>query len=363
MNRTVILSGIGTARPVGSIEQDDAAMLAQTLCASAQHPARALSILYGRSGVQRRGSVLLESAGAEPSQSFFPPAGGPDDHGPTTAQRMVRYAQEAAPLAEAAARDALKDARLFPEAITQLITVSCTGFSAPGVDAALITRLGLPSTVGRTHIGFMGCHAALNGLRVGAALAAMDPQAHVLVCAVELCSLHFAYGAAPEQWVANALFADGAGAFVVAPTPHLDAAWRVAAHGSCLFPESHDAMAWRIGDHGFEMALSPRIPGLIRTHLRPWLIEWLAGQGLSLPQVCSWAIHPGGPRVLDAVAQALALSSASTAVSAEILATCGNMSSATMVFLLERLRQQDAPRPCVALGFGPGLIAEVALLR
>lgn len=381
----VVIAGIGIATPVQSIAQTDAVALAQTLCTPAdQQPrlqTRLLPILYGRSGVRRRGSVLLEPAeGASLTQSFFPPSDGDHDRGPTTEQRMARYAQEAAPLAQEASRRALGDAGCDTRAITQLVTVSCTGFLAPGIDIALIKRLDLPDTVGRTHIGFMGCHGALNGLRVASALVAADPTARVLLCAVELCSLHFHYGWDPEQMVANALFADGAGAMVIAAehqrvrhsavtlmvTASSDGrdvpdAWRVAASGSCLVPDSQDAMTWRIGDHGFEMTLSPRVPSLIGSSLRPWLVGWLERRGLALSEVRSWAIHPGGPRILEAAAQALGLTAAATAVSAQVLAECGNMSSSTMIFLLERLRRSGAPRPCVALGFGPGLVVEAAL--
>ena len=139
-------------------------------------------------------------------------------------------------------------------------------------------------------------------------------------------------------------------------------AWSVQATGSCLLPESTDAMTWRIGDHGFEMTLDPRVPALIRQHLPGWLAQWLDQQGQSLETIATWAIHPGGPRILDAVEESLRLPPGATAVSREILAHHGNMSSPTVLFVLDRLRQAKAPRPCVALGFGPGLFAEAALL-
>jgi predicted naringenin-chalcone synthase len=139
--------------------------------------------------------------------------------------------------------------------------------------------------------------------------------------------------------------------------------WQVAASGSCLFPDSEYAMTWNIGDHGFEMTLSTRVPDLIAKHLRPWLEEWLRKNGLSHDQVASWAIHPGGPRILRAVEEALDLDRTITAVSSEVLADCGNMSSPTVLFILDRLRKSSAPRPCVAIGFGPGLAAEAALFR
>jgi predicted naringenin-chalcone synthase len=184
----------------------------------------------------------------------------------------------------------------------------------------------------------------------------------VLVCAVELCSLHYHYGWDPEKMVANALFADGAAAVVGAPDTVAPAdAWCLDATGSCLFPASAEAMTWAIGDHGFEMTLSPLVPDLIGAHLRPWLENWLGRHGVRLSQVASWAVHPGGPRILTAIEKTLGLPRSANTVAREVLAECGNMSSPTVLFLLDRLREQRAPRPCVALGFGPGLTAEAML--
>ena len=200
---------------------------------------------------------------------------------------------------------ALEQSGLPAGDLTHLITVSCTGFNAPGVDVALIKGLGLAPTIERTHVGFMGCHGALNALRVAAAFTGSDPAAHVLVCAVELCGLHFHYGWDPKKMVANALFADGAAAVVGAPVAAApEDAWSVAASGSCLFADSEPAMGWRIGDHGFEMSLSIRVPNLIGRHLRPRLEDWLRRQGLALGDVGSWAVHPGGPGIVSAVVHA-----------------------------------------------------------
>ena len=129
-----------------------------------------------------------------------------------------------------------------------------------------------------------------------------------------------------------------------------------------LLPDCEEAMTWRIGNHGFEMTLSSRVPELIARYLRPWLEAWLKAEGLSLAAIGSWAIHPGGPRIIESVAAALDLPASATAVSAEILAECGNMSSTSVLFVLDRLQQVNAPRPCVALAFGPGLVAEAALI-
>jgi predicted naringenin-chalcone synthase len=224
--------------------------------------------------------------------------------------------------------------------------------------------LGLPRRVQRTHVGFMGCHGALNGLQVVRAICGADPHARVLLCAVEVCSVHFQYGWHPDQTVASALFADGAAALVAVPASTAPAdAWCVAATGSCLLPNSEAAMTWRIGDHGFEMTLSARVPELIHEHLGAWTQEWLAEHCLRLEEIGSWAVHPGGPRILCAAEEALEVPSEALAASWEVLAECGNMSSPTVLFILDRLCSGRAPLPCVALGFGPGLVVEAALLQ
>jgi predicted naringenin-chalcone synthase len=277
---------------------------------------------------------------------------------------MRHYVEHAGPLAALAARQALARAGLAPGTITHLVTVSCTGFRAPGADVHVIKELGLPPTVARTHLGFMGCHGALNGLRAARAYVEADPAARVLLCAVELCVLHYHYAWDPQKMVANALFADGAAAVVGVPGAAAPAGcWRLDANGACLFPDCEDAMTWTVGDHNFEMTLSKRVPGLIGEGLRPWLESWLAGCGVALGGVRSWAIHPGGPRILSAVEEALRLGREDSAASRAVFAEFGNMSSPTVLFILERLRSLGAPRPCVALGFGPGLAAEAALLR
>jgi len=359
----VEICSIGTATAKHSIDQESAAELCRVFSRANEEQSRQLSVLYRHTRVRSRSSVLIEDdngRGAE--QRFYPPPAGEGDRGPTTEQRMQRYARDAAPLAVSAVRSALEKSSTNSGEITQLVTVSCTGFIAPGVDHALIRQLGFSKTVGRTHVGFMGCHGALNGLRVASAFVRANPDEKVLLCAVELCSLHLHYGWDPEKLVANALFADGAAAVVIAaPEQSLAEGWKLRASGSCLLPDSADAMTWRIGNHGFEMTLSPQVPELIETHLRPWIEDWLSKHQLTLSDISSWAVHPGGPRVLSAVERSLGLERVALSASRGILAEQGNMSSPTILFILERLRFQGARRPCVALAFGPGLVVEAAL--
>ena len=360
------LEAIGTAVPPHFIAQAAAAGVAEKLFASSGQHSQVLAKLYRRSGVRTRHSVVLRAStnGAPAEQNFYRPVSGADDGGPTTAERMHAYEQAASQLAARACSDALTQTSLARQQVTHLVTASCTGFSSPGVDAALVRELGLNAGVARTHVGFMGCHAALNALRVARAFTDSQPDSCVLVCAVELCSLHFQYGWNPDRVVSNALFADGAAAVVARSQARSNRgrpAWQLVSSKSAIVPNSEDAMRWHIRDHGFEMTLSPRVPDLIRARLRPWLAAWLAEERLALADVRTWAIHPGGPRILAACGEACGLSESALRTSSDVLAEYGNMSSPTILFILERLRRQEASGPCVAVAFGPGLTIEAAL--
>jgi prepilin-type processing-associated H-X9-DG protein len=281
---------------------------------------------------------------------------------PGTAERMQAFDDYAGGLALEAAAKALSDGDISSAAITHLVTVSCTGFQSPGVDLFLIEKLALAPSVQRTHIGFMGCHGAMNGLRVAHAFAEMDPQAVVLLCAVELCSLHMAYGWHPEKVVANALFADGAAAVVASANPSLShQSLALRRSGSMVIPNSADLMHWEIGDHGFAMGLSPLVPETVGAALLPWLRDWLKEQAIPLEAVTSWAVHPGGPKILSTCSEVLSLEPNRLLDSRAVLQDHGNMSSATILFILERLRRRSTAGLCLALAFGPGLTAEVAL--
>ena len=367
---SVVISGLGTAVPSTTIDQNQALEIARVLCSRTPEQESWLPGMFAKTGIHKRHFVhpqaLIDDllAGTRDSGSPYLPTGEPDDRGPSTGVRMRIYAEEAPRLALTAAREALADSGVDPATVTHLVTVSCTGFCAPGLDYALMKGLELPPGVERTHVGFMGCHGALNGLRVASALAAQDPNARVLLCAVELCSLHYQFGWNPQQIIANALFADGAGAVILEPARGADRTdWRLTATGSSLIAGSPKAMTWSIGDHGFEMTLSKKVPDFILGSLRAWLEEWLGGRGLSIGDVGSWAVHPGGPKILDAVGEALALEPSLLEESREVFAKYGNMSSPTVLFILRRLIDRGAARPCVALGFGPGLVVEGTLIR
>lgn len=356
---------IGTAVPDHAIAQREAATLALELANAPVGRTRALEAIYRRSGIRSRGSVLLDEPGDRPfAQAFFPPAesGGV---APSTGDRMARYAAEAGPLGIEASRRAIATAAVDPADVTHLVTCSCTGFASPGFDIGMVAALGLPSMVARTHVGFMGCHGAFNALRVAAAFAAAVPDALVLTTCVELCSLHFQYGAIEDHVVANSLFADGAAAVIASASGCRTATlpgWRILRQASEVVPGSTDEMGWLIGDSGFEMSLSARVPDLVAERLRPAVARVLAGCGLRQDEVATWAVHPGGPRILAGVERALDLSPEALAVSRGVLSDHGNMSSATILFILDRLARAGAVGPCVAMAFGPGLTIELAVL-
>ncbi|MCP3905280.1 MAG: type III polyketide synthase [Planctomycetes bacterium] len=358
---TACVLGMGTALPPHCLPQADVARLVGRLQRLDGRRERALATLYRRADVDSRGIALLEPDRGDDELTWFYAPSTNGGQGPGTEARMREFTRRAPQLAEAAGRSALADAGTEAGEITHLVVATCTGFGAPGIEIELVHRLGLRPTVQRLMIGFMGCHAALNALQAASAFAQADSRARVLVCCVELCGLHLQYDDTDQQGqVAGALFADGAAAMIVGEGGGAGA-WRVVDTASQVCGNTRDAMGWRVGDHGFVMSLSPRVPGLVAAALRPWLDDWLAGHDLDVSSVRSWAIHAGGPRIVTAVAERLGLGDAGVSVSRRVLREIGNVSSATVPFILERLRAENAPMPCVALSFGPGLVAEAVL--
>lgn len=355
--------GIGTATPPAA-PQETAMQFAMTLSGLPADQQAWLKRIYRQSGIESRGSVLVREGedNYQSARDFFPPSTGPDDRGPGTAARMAMYAREAPKLAGESAARALENSKTRSRDITHLITASCTGFYAPGLDAALIERLSLSRGVRRVHVGFMGCHAAFNALSVARDIAAANRDARVLLCCVELCSLQWAYGADPGKLVANALFADGSASAVIGQGGGgADGAWSIEDFSSYLIPDSCDAMTWNLGDHGFEMTLSPGVPEFIRRNLGGWCERWLGGQNLTKLDIAGWAIHPGGPKILEAAREALELGEGDLRYSRGVLSRHGNMSSPTVLFILQQMAREITGR-VVAIGLGPGLMAEGMLL-
>ncbi len=342
--------GIGTATPRGRLNQADAADMVAAVGQVSPARARAMSHLYAQSGIEARSMAIVDGD----RQTYY------NGTIPNTAHRMRTFHKMAPPIAHEACVGALQDGGVLANNITHLVTASCTGLASPGVDIALIGSLGLRDSVQRVNIGFMGCHAALNALRTARAIALAEPDACVLVCCVELCSLHIQASQQDGCAVADALFADGAAACVIGSHEAQGPALRRTA--SILLPDSLSAMGWRIGEAGFTMTLSPSVPDILSKSVRGWVEELLATEGLGVADVASWAIHPGGPRVLGSVADAIGLDVSHTQASADVLRHHGNMSSATILFIIAELLKRHRKGPLLALAFGPGLTGETLLM-
>ena len=352
------LGPIGLAQPAGIMDRAKSLEVGRCL-----HPStvseNVLARLHDRSGIERRAIAILEPDGAIPLYGIDASGERRSQTIPTTAERMRAYREHATPVALEAATQALMRAGVDTDAVTHLVTASCTGFAAPGVDLDLIDRLGLAPTVRRSHLGFMGCHAAVNALAVAAALARESPTARVLVVCVEISSVHFHHDDRLDHVISNILFADGAGAAIVGHDLE-HAIGRIERTASKVFPGSGDAMGWHIGDHGFEMTLDAEVPALIGGGLPAWLRDDV---GLDSASVGGWAIHPGGPKVIDTVVEGLELREDAADASREVLRTCGNMSSATLLHIIDRLHASKIPTPWIGLAFGPGLAGELVAIR
>ena len=352
--------GFGCAVPNHTMTQQQALEMSKDLICRDNREVRLLSAMYRKSYVEQRRTCVPYTIAYDWIDRGAPPSSEP---GPTTRERMELYAEHSGPLAVEAAEKSLADASVEPSEITHVVTVSCTGFDAPGVDIHLFDQLGLSPSAQRLNVGFMGCHGAINGLRAALGLASFQPSAKILLVAVELCSLHFKFQWDPKRMLGNALFADGAASLIVEGNSSQRTVCSLADTASYLIGDSREAITWEVGDFGFDMSLDSAVPPLISANLRPWLEQWLSDRGHSLASIQSWVVHPGGPKILDAVEVALGLGKEDLNNSRAVLAEHGNMSSPTILFVLQRFLKQQSKGPHLALGFGPGLMAETALFE
>ena len=307
--------------------------------------------MAGRAAIGHRWSVLPRSVdGGSPVEpgGFYA-----RDLLPGTSERMRLYA-EAAPELSLAAIEALA-AQVSIEGITHLVVASCTGFVAPGIDQIVARRLGLDVSVERLLIGFMGCYAAVAALRSARHIVRSDPDARVLVLCVELSTLHLQDKPALEPLLAMLQFGDGAAAALVTAAP---GGFALEQPFATTLPDSEALIRWDITDSGFAMHLSGEVPARIAAGLADATFAAAATGGRDPAEIDGWAVHAGGRSILDAVEQALHLQQGALATSRSVLADFGNMSSATLMFVLARLLDGPPVRDGVALAFGPGLAAE-----
>jgi predicted naringenin-chalcone synthase len=342
------LNAIGTAVPANEVHGLFAAYAPRLL--RSHRDRRLFERMVGRCGIERRHSVLAPGRGSQLDDAGLYVAGRFAD----TGARMRVYEARAADLAFAAALDLDDDLR----DLTHLLLVSCTGFAAPGVDLALVERLALSPAIERTGVGFMGCHAAINALRLAGHIVHAEPRARVLVICLELCTLHLQETADLEQVLAFLIFADGCAAALVTGEPR---GLRLGRSSTAIATAAADQITWRIGAHGFDMTLSGAVPSSIGALLPGHLPAMLHGRARE--QLVHWAVHPGGRSVLDAVERALELRPPALEAAREVLRRYGNMSSATILFVLAAMLRSGIPGPGCALAFGPGLSIESLLFE
>lgn len=376
------INGIGTAVPAYSSTQQKAAEFMADILQLDERDSRRLMALYRQTRIDRRHSVLADYVRPKEEFTFYANTPGMEPF-PTVSQRMGIYRQEAVPLALKAIANCFQSYPDFdPQSITHLITVSCTGLYAPGPDIEIIEALGLATSTQRLAINFMGCYGAFNGLKTADAIVRADTDAKVLVVCVELCTIHFQKKMETDHLLSNALFADGAAAVLVEGKPTKPSrrngqngsapSFRLRSFYCDLLPEGKDAMAWHISDLGFEMTLTAAVPTFIQQGVGQLMSRLLNQCQLTLDDIGHYALHPGGRRILEVIEEQLGITAHDDRHAYEVLRQNGNMSSATVLFVLKEIWNElasgavtvDPDRPNIlSCAFGPGLTLESMVLE
>lgn len=370
----MIISAIGTAHPK---QGQDQLNLIETLKKQLKISAaeyRFLNKVYRATGIETRYSVVENinfyvnsDSGTGTSGSAI--SGRDSPPFPSTKQRMTLYKKHALSLAEEAIEDCLKNLSGFKlENITHIITVSCTGMYAPGLDVEIIEKLKLSSQIHRTCINFMGCYGVFSALKMARSICQASKKAKVLIVSVELCSLHLQQKTSfKDNIVASAIFGDGAAAALVESEPSSHSYLALQDFYCELISEGKQEMAWEIGDFGFEINLTAFVPKLIERGIKTFMEKALDQLGLTLADIQYYAIHPGSKKILETCDRALNIAKNQSLCSYEILKNYGNMSSATILFVLKKLYSDLKAKKAVAnifsCGFGPGLTMESMILK
>jgi predicted naringenin-chalcone synthase len=360
------ITAIGTAAPAHEIRQELAPEWLAASLALDPSDVRKVRLIYKATGIQTRYSAIPDFCSME-QRELFPLAENLEPF-PTTAERMAVYKREAPLLAARAIENMQLPANYFSR-ITHLITVSCTGMYAPGLDIDLMHHFGLPAHVQRICIYFMGCYAAFNALKTADAICRAYPDAKVLIADVELCTLHFQKINTEDQLLANAIFADGAAGVLIESVTSDKGLLSLEGFYSGLIPEGSSEMAWHIGDFGFEIKLSSYVPKLLGGKIK-FLIDKTQEQLQIIDnKIDYFAFHPGGKKILTEIEASLGITPQENCWAYEVMKRFGNMSSATILFVLQHmiqtLRQENYQKGAqvLAAAFGPGLIMESAIVH
>ncbi|HVS98019.1 MAG TPA: type III polyketide synthase [Puia sp.] len=355
---------IGTAVPAYQHRQEDILPFMQRIYGLERDAGRKLRYLYHQSGIHTRYSVIPDYSRPVRSWKFYPPTENLEPF-PSLELRMRWYRDHAAPLSVEAIHRCL-GGKAAAEEITHLITVSCTGMSAPGLDIELVEALHLPPTVFRTSVNFMGCYAAVHALKLAHALADNTPGSRVLVVCTELCTLHFQQEPTIDNMLSSLLFADGSAAALIVPDDHPGRGLRLGLFYSEIVPAGKKEMSWDLSSTGFRMGLSQYVTDLIQTDFGHLVDHALEKGGLRREAITHWCVHPGGRKILDAIRECLAFPNGDLDTSYAVLEQYGNMSSATILFVLrdimDKLSYGETNRVFGA-AFGPGLTMETFIAQ
>lgn len=320
---------------------------------------RKLKFLYQQSGIGWRYSVIPDYTRPATEWEFYPPTENLEPF-PSIEARMAIYRKYASPLSVTAVRRCLAG-KLDVTQVTHLITVSCTGVSAPGLDLELVEALGLPVTMFRTSVNFMGCYAAVHALKLADALISADPGARALIVCTELCTLHFQQEPTIDNMLSSLLFADGAAAVLMTPDDDPKEGIKLMGFYSEIVPKGKSEMTWDLSATGFRMTLSNYIADLIEADFAGLVGHALEKSGMRKEDVDFWCIHPGGKKILDTIAKNLSLPEDHLDDSYKTLKLFGNMSSPTILFVLQRMMprlESGRPNHIFGAAFGPGLTME-----
>jgi alpha-pyrone synthase len=357
------ITSIGTAVPENCFPQMQIAEFMASALQMDEYNQRKLKALYRTTKIAQRYSVLTDYGKPSSAYQFYPQS--PDlEPFPTISQRMIAYQKFALPLCLEAIANLNQD--ITQQGITHIITVSCTGMYAPGLDIEIIAALNLDTTIQRTAINFMGCYGAFNGLKMADTICKANPEAKVLVVCVELCTLHFQKKMDEDFLLSNALFADGAAAVLI-ESKGQEKSLELRSFFCDLYFEGKQDMAWKVADFGFEMTLTSYIPKLVKSGIKSLIDRLLMSSGITNKEIDLYAMHPGGKAILEAIETALEITKEDNKYAYEVLRDYGNMSSCTVLFVLNEIMKNttdsDKGKNILSCAFGPGLTLESMILR
>ncbi|MEO5685574.1 MAG: type III polyketide synthase [Chitinophagaceae bacterium] len=354
---------IGTATPAHKHQQEDIMHFMQQVYAMNETDNRKLKFLYHQSGIETRYSVVSDYNRNINEWKFYPHSENLEPF-PSLEQRMIWFNKYAPPLSVDAIRNCL-DGHINARDITHLITVSCTGMSAPGLDLQVMDLMDLPKNIYRSSVNFMGCYAAIHAMKMADAICKSETSAKVMIVCTELCTLHFQKEPTADNIASSLLFADGAAAVLITHDSFAREGLHIDNFYAEVVPKGKKDMAWELSGTGFLMTLSGYIPELIEEDFALLVNRALQHAKKTKEDITSWCIHPGGKRIVDVIAKTLQLPPFALQSSYDVMKAYGNMSSPTILFVLKQIFEQyksGDKADIFGAAFGPGLTMETFCL-